>query len=361
MGALLPLAVEAEEVPKSMAAVGGDRSVLKGGLKFPKASFGLQVYSDETAERLTQMAIDVGYRNFFASVLAGNQKGFARGVQKSGISRDELFICGSVLSNLAQDFEDGYLTTKKGCAQNLEALAEGGITELDMIMLDYPAKDCETIRGQWKAFEEMLAAGQTKSLAVSNFSPEQLDCILADPDATPPVLNQLPYSLKSYDDKAVRENGKRGILVQAWGPLGSGSLGISASKLAEEIGQKYGKTAAQVALRWILQTGATFTTQSKNKDHLKEDLQIFDFVLADDEVLQLSDLSTSLSGRLSAVADVAIPVGGAVGGALLISTVLDSFDSKKVEEKADEPRTAAGERPLSKKTEEEDEEDDGAL
>ena len=67
------------------------------------------------------------------------------------------------------------------------------------------------------------------------------------------------------------------------------------------------------------------------------------------------------AGRLSAVADVAIPVGGAVGGALLISTVLDSFDSKKVEEKADEPRTPAGERPLSKKTKEEDEEDDGAL
>ncbi|CAJ1337397.1 unnamed protein product, partial [Effrenium voratum] len=101
-----------------------------------------------------------------------------------------------------------YLSTKKGCAENLEALSAGGITELDMILLDYPAKDCETIRGQWKAFEEMLAAGQTKSLAVSNFSPEQLDCILQT-DATPPVLNQLPYSLKNYDSNAVKENAKR--------------------------------------------------------------------------------------------------------------------------------------------------------
>ncbi|CAE7672412.1 unnamed protein product [Symbiodinium sp. KB8] len=209
--ALLPLAARAEEVSSSKTAVGGERITLKGGLQFPKASFGLQVYGDDTAERLTQMAIEVGYRNFFASVLAGNQKGFARGVQKSGVPREELFICGSVVSNLVQDFEDAYLTTKKGCAKNLEAFAEGGITELDMIMLDYPAKDCETIRGQWKAFEEMLAAGQTKSLAVSNFSPEQLDCIFADPDATPPVLNQLPYSLKSYDDKAVRENGRRDL------------------------------------------------------------------------------------------------------------------------------------------------------
>ncbi|CAE7022261.1 unnamed protein product [Symbiodinium natans] len=363
-GALLPLPVKAEV--SSNTAVGGDRVVLKGGLPFPKASFGLQVYSDETAERLTQMAIDVGYRNFFASVLAGNQKGFARGVKKSGIPREELFICGSVVSQLAQDFEDAYLATKKGCAQNLEAFAEGGITELDMIMLDYPAKDCETIRGQWKAFEEMLAAGQTKSLAVSNFSPEQLDCIFADSDATPPVLNQLPYSLKSYDDKAVRENGKRGILVQAWGPLGSGSLGISASKLAEDIGQKYGKTAAQVALRWIVQTGATFTTQSKNKDHLKEDLQIFDFALTDEEVLQLSDLSTSLAGRVSALADVVVPVGGAVGGALLISAVLDSMDSTKPQNEAADVKKATSTEPGRERTkkvkeDEDDDDDDGAL
>eukprot|EP00435_Cladocopium_sp_Y103_P042351 s553_g11.t1 len=243
LSSLLPLSVEAE-------VKGGSSSrnvVLNDGLQFPKASFGLhlglepgqehlQVYDDETAERLTLQAIEAGYRNFFASVLAGNQKGFARAVQKSGVPRKEFFICGSVLSNLAQDFNDAYSTTKEGCDKNLEALSEGGITELDMILLDYPAKDCETIRGQWKAFEEMKAAKRTKSLAVSNFSPEQLDCILADP---------APWN---YDAKAVEENGKRGILVQAWGPLGSGSLGISASSACEEIGQKYGKSAAQVAL-----------------------------------------------------------------------------------------------------------------
>eukprot|EP00913_Durusdinium_trenchii_P026799 g25139.t1 len=117
------------------------------------------VYDDDTAERLTLTAIEVGYRNFFASVLAGNQKGFARAIEKSGVPRDEFFICGSVLSNLAQDFEDAYLSTKEGCTKNLEAFAAGGITELDMILLDYPAKDCETIRGQWKAFEDTLVLG----------------------------------------------------------------------------------------------------------------------------------------------------------------------------------------------------------
>ncbi|CAK9085005.1 unnamed protein product [Durusdinium trenchii] len=236
-----------------------------------------------------------------------------------------------------------------------------------MILLDYPAKDCETIRGQWKAFEEMLAAGQTKSLAVSNFSPEQLDCILANPDATRPVLNQLPYSLKNYDTKVVQDNAKRGVLVQAWGPLGSGSLGLSASSTCEEIGIKYGKTAAQVALRWIIDTGATFTTQSKKKEHMQEDLDIFDFQLTNEEVLQLSDISNSVGGRLSAAADIVVPAGGALGGALLLSSFLDSFDKKGDEDdgalraslkKEEEEKKAQAKK---KKTEEEEEEDDGAL
>lgn len=287
-------------------------------------------------------------------------------MQKSGVPREEFFICGSVLSNLAQDFDDAYSTTKEGCDKNLEALAEGGITKLDMILLDYPAKDCETIRGQWKAFEEMKAAKQTKSLAVSNFSPEQLDCILADPDATKPVLNQLPYSPKNYDAKAVEENGKRGILVQAWGPLGSGSLGISASSACEEIGQKYGKSAAQVALRWILQTGATFTTQSKKKEHMEENLNIFDFELSQEEVNKLSDISQSMTGKLSAAADIIIPVGGAVGGAALLSSFLDSWDKQadqndsviraKMKKEEEEEKAKA-----KRKKEEEEEEDDGAL
>ena len=93
---------------------------LSDGLVFPLASFGLQVYDDATAESLTRLAIDAGFRNFFASVLAGNQRGFARGVKDSGIRREELFICGSVVSNRAQDAETAYKLTKLGCDENME-------------------------------------------------------------------------------------------------------------------------------------------------------------------------------------------------------------------------------------------------
>tara|TARA_B100000513_G_scaffold186420_1_gene108144 strand:+ start:300 stop:1016 length:717 start_codon:yes stop_codon:yes gene_type:complete len=160
------------------AVSSGAVAKLSDGSSFPLASFGLQVYDDATAEKLTTLALQEGYRNFFASVLAGNQRGFARAVKASGIPRAELFICGSVVSNRAQGYDAALKATQRGCQANLEAFAAGDIKYLDMIMLDYPGGDCDSIRGQWAAFEEMVAAGTARTLAVSNFSPAQLDCVL---------------------------------------------------------------------------------------------------------------------------------------------------------------------------------------
>jgi hypothetical protein len=130
-GAFAPCQLPAVAAPPYASTV-----TLTDGLVFPLASFGLQAYDDETAEKLTRLAIGAGFRNFFASALAGNQRGFARGVQASGIKRSELFICGSVVSNRAVDAATAYKLTKLGCDENLEAFAVGGIETLDMIMLD---------------------------------------------------------------------------------------------------------------------------------------------------------------------------------------------------------------------------------
>jgi diketogulonate reductase-like aldo/keto reductase len=268
-------------------------ATLSDGTKFPLVSFGLQVYSDDTAYKLTLTALEVGYRNFFASVLAGNQKGFAKAVKDSGIPREELFICGSVVSNRASGFDDAKKATTKGWKQNMDAFSLGNIDYLDQIMLDYPGPDCPSIQGQWTSFEEMHKQGLTRSLAVSNFSPEQLDCVL-DKCSVKPVVNQLPYSVAYHPGNSIAENSKRGVLVQAWAPLG-GSLGgrFDSSKkgACAQIGKKYKKSFAQVALRWILQTGGSFSTQTKKTEHFTEDLDIFDFELTADEMTLLSNLA----------------------------------------------------------------------
>lgn len=310
---------------------------LNTGVNFPTASFGLQVYDDDLGEKLTLIALEAGYRNFFASVLARNQKGFAKAIKKSGIPREDLYICGSVLSNQAQGFDAAKKLSARGCKENLEAFAVGGIDYVDvttqrhhtpdlqplfcrpsltpclvptpprgtqMIMLDYPGPDSDSVRGQWAALEEMAKQGTTKALAVSNFSPAQLDVVINSAGKTVPTCNQLPYGvgfagyyqgrMGASAAQIVAENTKRGVVVQAWSPLQRALRGSSGATCAE-IGQKYGKTAAQVALRWIADTGATYTTAGtkslgKAQQRFPENIDIFDFSLTKEEVALLSTL-----------------------------------------------------------------------
>ena len=201
-----------------------------------------------------------------------------------------IYYSGTVLSNRVNGEDSAYTKTKQGCLENMQAMSVGGINHLDMIMLDYPGPNAESVVGQWKAFEEMKAIDKTvDDLAVSNFSPGQLDAILSNPDATKPTVNQLPFSVANHPAGMIEYNTKRGILVQSWSPL-SRVLPRYGTQLAE-IGKRYGKTAAQVGLRWIVQNGAAFSTQSKSKKHFEEDLDVFDFTLSDDEMAKITLLA----------------------------------------------------------------------
>ena len=291
---------------------------LLDGSVFPLASFGLQIYDDDTAEKLTLLAIEAGFRNFFASVLARNQLGFARAVKRSGVPRDELFICGSVVSNRAMDADTAYKLTKLGCEENMQAFSSGGgITHLDQIMLDYPGPTDECIRAQWQAFVEMQESGLVRSLAVSNFSPQQLDVVCGaagrrsnikgggvGDDAgrrltitQQPVVNQLPLCVGYHDPGVIAANARRGIHTQAWSPLGNGRLTRYSRDEAEikalcgAIGARHGKTAYQVALRWLTQAGASYTVEAKSPEHFRDNLAIFDFELTAEDVAALERLN----------------------------------------------------------------------
>lgn len=256
---------------------------LSDGTMFPGVSFGLQVYDDERAYKYTTLALECGYRNFFASVLAGNQKGFGRAVRASGIPRSDLYICGSVLSNRARGFDAAYAASKRGCDENVAALDVG---PLDMIMLDYPGPDADSIAGQWRALEKMRDEGAVKQLAVSNFSPAQLDAVLGLENLkAKPVVNQLPLGVgfkAAQNTYLLAENRKRNVVVQAWSPLRV--LSPDAKKACAAVGAKYDKSAQQVALRWILQRGATYTCQTTSKAHFIEDLAVDDFALSDGDM-----------------------------------------------------------------------------
>jgi len=248
----------------------------------------LQVVDDDTAKTQVVQALGVGVRNIFASVLAGCQTGAGEGIKASGVKREELFVCGSVNDGDCSSADDCYTQTKAACAQNLQDLS---LDYVDMIMLDYPSSGCDNIKGQWKAFQEMLDAKKTKSIAVSNFSPDQLDCLKG---LTTPTVNQMPYSVGHGSDSVVADNTKRNVIVQAYSPLGSGSLVGDAD--CAKIGKQYKKSAAQVALKWILQQNATFSTNlGDSVQYMKEDIALFDFTLsaADMKILDAKQQQTA--------------------------------------------------------------------
>lgn len=255
---------------------------LNNGLAFPAVSFGLQVYDNPTASKLTTVALKAGIRNFFASVLAQNQKGFGQAIAATDVPRQDIFICGSANTASCSGFDDCYAQTKAACVQNLQSMK---LAYLDMIMLDYPGSDCPSIQGQWKAFEEMYHNHTTKSIAVSNFSPQQLKCLPSN--STTPALNQLPYSIGHGSDTSVSDNKALGdIVVQAYSPLGSGSILLDPDCV--RIGKEHNKSSAQVALRWIIQRNATFTTSASSREHFQQDLDIFDFELTAEDMKTLN-------------------------------------------------------------------------
>merc|ERR1712151_1207564 len=221
----------------------------------------------------------------WSSVLIGSECQAAQGeaIRASGIDRSKLFIAGTVNSAGCSSFDDCYSRTMSDSEQQFQVL---GFDSLDMLMLDYPAySGCDAIAGQWKAFEELYSQQRVRTIAVSNFSPDQIECITSNVSATVPSVNQLHYSVGDAGTM-IADNAKYGIYVQSYSPLNSGSLIYDED--CKSIGDKYGKSAAQIALKWIVQTNGTIATQSTSLAHLQEDVDLFDFEMTDDELATLS-------------------------------------------------------------------------
>mmetsp|Transcript_112138 Transcript_112138/g.348041 ORF Transcript_112138/g.348041 Transcript_112138/m.348041 type:complete len:310 (-) Transcript_112138:15-944(-) len=271
------LAARAEPVPSVR---------LNNGVEMPIMAFGANIWDAETCRKTTADALSVGFRNIWSSELVGAacQRAQAEAIKASGLPRSELFVAGTVNTKPCRGREGCYEATKRQSEAQFEVLGEAA---LDMLMLDYPptSAGCEPILGQWQAFEELYAAGRVRTIAVSNFSPKQLECITAAPGATVPAANQLPFMVGHGSDTIVEDNAKYGVNVQAYTPLANGKL--ARSTLCKAIGRRHKKTAAQVALRWLVQRNATVCVQSTARSHLQEDVEIFDFELTEEDMEQL--------------------------------------------------------------------------
>ncbi|AXQ78492.1 aldo/keto reductase [Streptococcus chenjunshii] len=252
---------------------------LNNGLTIPQIGFGVfQVPDLSQCEEAVATALAAGYRHIDTAAAYMNESAVGKAVRESGIPREDIFVTSKLW---VQDF--GYENAKKAIQTSLNHL---GLDYIDMYLLhqavgDYP--------GAWRALEEAYREGKIKAIGVSNFYPERLADFCETVDILPAV-NQIeihPFFQRSKDLAVAKEYG---VALEAWGPFAEGKFDIFNHPVLTAVGEKYGKTAAQVALRWNLDRGVIVLPKSVHKDRIEANIDVFDFTLSEEDHAKIAAL-----------------------------------------------------------------------
>jgi 2,5-diketo-D-gluconate reductase A len=257
---------------------------LNNGVEMPQLGFGVfQVPNDETKAAVTA-ALEAGYRSIDTAKLYGNEEGVGAALAKSGIARDELFVTTKLWNS-----DQGYDSALRAFEDSLSRL---GLEYLDLYLIHWPTPKRDKYVETWRAFEKLLADGRVRAIGVSNFQPDHLARLVAE-TGTVPAVNQVelhPY----LTNEAVRAaDAEHGIATEAWSPLAKGG-DLLAEETITSLAKKYDRTAAQVVLRWHVQLGNIVIPKSVTPSRIAENLDVFGFELADDDVAALSALERGL-------------------------------------------------------------------
>lgn len=263
-----------------------DCYALNNGVRIPCVGFGTwQTPDGEVAVSAVEEALKLGYRHIDTAAIYGNEKSVGEAIRKSGIDRKDLFITTKLWND-----EHGYENTLKAFEESMNKL---GLDYLDLYLIHWPNpikyRDSfeKTNAETWRAMEELYASGKIRAIGVSNYMPHHLEALLKTAKVVPAV-NQLRIYPGIDQKKAIEFSKEQGILPQAYSPLGTGKL-LDVPELAT-IAQKYNKSVAQICLRWSLQMGYLPLPKSVTASRIKENTEIFDFVLDDTDMFTLITL-----------------------------------------------------------------------
>ncbi|GAB3743090.1 aldo/keto reductase [Amycolatopsis oliviviridis] len=251
---------------------------LNNEVAIPQLGFGVwQVPAGDTA-KVVRTAIEAGYRSIDTAASYRNEAGVGEAIRSAGVPRDELFIT-TKLPNPAHGYDEALVAFDA-------SLAELGLDRVDLYLIHWPMPTRGKYVETWRALEKLYADGRTRAVGVSNFHVPQLRRLF-DETGIVPAVNQVELHPR-LQQKALREfHAEHGIVTEAWSPLAQGSL-LSDPTLTA-LAAKYGKSPAQLVLRWHLQLGTVAIPKSVTPSRIRENLDVFDFELAEDDLAALAE------------------------------------------------------------------------
>ena len=252
---------------------------LNNGVKMPLEGFGVfQVPDPAQCEQAVLDAIESGYRLIDTAAAYMNEKAVGEAIKKCGVPREELFTTTKLWLQDAT-----YEGAKKAIQTSLDNL---GLSYLDLYLIHQPLKDYV---GAYRAMEEAYKEGKLKTIGVCNFYPARL-ADLCETVEVMPAVNQVELHPFFQQENALAVMKEYGVVPEAWGPFAEGNHGIFTHPVLTKIGDKYGKSVAQVALRWNVQRGVVVIPKSVHKDRMEQNMNIWDFNLSDEDMAEIAKL-----------------------------------------------------------------------
>ena len=252
---------------------------LNNGVKMPLEGFGVfQVPDPAQCEQAVLDAIATGYRLIDTAAAYMNEEAVGKAIAKSGVPREELFITTKLW---VQDAS--YEGAKAAIETSLKKL---GLSYIDLYLIHQPMGDYV---GAYRAMEEAYKTGKLRAIGVCNFYPNRL-ADLCETVSVIPAVNQVELHPFFQQESALALMKEYGVCPEAWGPFAEGKHGIFTHPVLTAIGEKYGKTAAQVALRWNVQRGVVVIPKSTHKDRMEQNMNIWDFTLSDADMAEIAKL-----------------------------------------------------------------------
>lgn len=256
-----------------------DYKTLSNGVKMPILGFGVyQVPDLDECERVVSDAISVGYRSIDTAQAYMNEEAVGNAIRKSGIAREEFFITTKIwISNY------GYEKAKASLDASLAKLQTDYI---DLVLLHQPFGD---YYGAYRAMEEYYKAGKIKAIGISNFAPDRVADLAIFADVTP-MVNQVETHVFNQQSNARKTMDEYGVQIESWGPFAEGRNDFFTNETLVAIGQKYQKSAAQVALRYLIQRDVIVIPKTVHKNRMEQNFDVFDFILTDDDMAEILKL-----------------------------------------------------------------------